>query len=312
MIDKMTIMELLGLKIFKENEPFINGALSGMNQTFEREIVTPAGEVRYALANYFPDIKDNQVVGFFAQVTDITYSKTLEKKNIESTELIKDQNRLLLNFAHLVSHNLGTYSGNISSVLEMYFSSKNKKEKEEFLKYLVNISDQFSDTVKNLTEVVKFNSFENFLKKNVNLFKYVEKTKAILYQQIEQTQALIYNNIDDQISIKLNPAYTESILLNLISNAIKYRHPERKSQIEISSIESNESIIIKIKDNGLGIDMQKNGKSLFEIHRTFHGNSDAQGVGLFITKYQIEKMKGTICAESEVNVGTTFTIQFKK
>lgn len=97
----------------------------------------------------------------------------------------------------------------------------------------------------------------------------------------------------------------ESILLNFISNAIKYSRPNIEPVITISFHKNNELII---EDNGLGIDLEIHGNNLFGMYKTFHPNKDSRGIGLFITKNQVEAMGGTIAVKSKVNVGTTFTI----
>ena len=70
--------------------------------------------------------------------------------------------------------------------------------------------------------------------------------------------------------------------------------------------------MLNVMDNGLGIDLDKYGKKLFGMYKTFHRNKDARGIGLFITKNQVESMGGKISVVSEVNVGTTFTVKFLK
>ena len=69
--------------------------------------------------------------------------------------------------------------------------------------------------------------------------------------------------------------------------------------------------VIEISDNGIGIDLVKNGDKLFGMYKTFSNNKDSRGIGLFITKNQIEAMGGSITVESELNVGTTFKIYIK-
>jgi signal transduction histidine kinase len=102
----------------------------------------------------------------------------------------------------------------------------------------------------------------------------------------------------------------ESIMLNLMSNAIKYRALDRKPTIHLeSSIEGN-TVQLRVSDNGLGIDMQKYGDKLFGLHKTFHGNKEARGVGLFLIKTQVEALGGSIHATSNVGKGTTFFINF--
>jgi len=101
-------------------------------------------------------------------------------------------------------------------------------------------------------------------------------------------------------------------MLNLISNAIKYKSPERTPEIVIKSDYIDGETILTVQDNGLGIDLTRHAKNLFGLRKTFHRHAEAKGLGLFITKTQIEAMGGEIRAESAVDVGTTFTIIFNK
>ncbi|WP_333878800.1 ATP-binding protein, partial [Flavobacterium sp.] len=94
-----------------------------------------------------------------------------------------------------------------------------------------------------------------------------------------------------------------------ISNAVRYSHPDRKPMISITYNEKNKALTIA--DNGIGIDLKKNGDNLFGMYKTFNSNPDAKGIGLFISKNQIDAMGGRIETQSEVNKGTTFTIFFK-
>jgi signal transduction histidine kinase len=104
--------------------------------------------------------------------------------------------------------------------------------------------------------------------------------------------------------------YLESILQNLLSNAVKYRATNRHLRLHISSAIVNEKTELRVSDNGLGIDLERFGEKLFGLHKTFHDNKEARGVGLFLTKTQVEAMGGSITVESEVDKGTTFTITF--
>jgi PAS domain S-box-containing protein len=310
MIDKMTIKELLGDPLYEKNLPYILGALKGQAQTFEREIPLPSGGTRHSLANYYPDIVDGEVLGFFVHVADVTPLKLLEKELIASNNQINAQNKRLLNFSNIVSHNLKSYANNLASILNLFSQTHSEDEKKKMLGFLNKISEGFSATVNHLNEITKSQNQAEIKPEWLNLFDCVERTKEILLIQIESSNALIKNNIDRKIQLFANPAYTASILLNLLTNAIKYRQPDKPPVIELSCFEEPDRIKLIVKDNGRGIDLEKYGDQLFEIYKTFHGNPDAEGIGLFITKYQIETMGGQIEIESEVNVGTTFTIYF--
>ena len=102
----------------------------------------------------------------------------------------------------------------------------------------------------------------------------------------------------------------ESILLNFISNAIKYSHPDRTPVLEIEAHQRQNQLILEIADNGIGIDLEKNGDKLFGMYKTFSNNPDARGIGLFITKNQIDAMGGKVEVNSELGKGTRFSIYF--
>jgi len=310
MIDKMTIQELLG-PLYEQNLPYITAVLNGRAQVFEREIPLPNGNgKRHSLANYYPEIENGEVKGFYVHVADVSPIKKLEQKLQESNEMVLKQNNRLLNFANVVSHNLRAYSGNLESLLSLYEITNSEEEKAQIWSYLKSISSGFSSTVKDLGEVVKLNNQEQITFAELNLNKFIKKVIDILRIEIIESNAEISNNIDSDINIKANPAYLESILLNILSNAVKYRSKERPLRISIESFSEKEGRILSIQDNGLGIDLEKHGKDLFGMYKTFHGNPDAQGIGLFITKYQIEAMGGEIKVESEVNKGANFKIFF--
>lgn len=107
-------------------------------------------------------------------------------------------------------------------------------------------------------------------------------------------------------SITYIPTYIESILLNLITNSIKIRTPV----VDIfTSREDNKNCLI-VKDNGRGIDLERNKDKVFNMYQTFHLNKDAVGIGLFMTKNQVVTVQGTISIESTVNKGTVLKIIF--
>lgn len=309
MIDKISIKELLG-PLFEKNLPYISGALKGEIQTFEREIPLPSGGTRHSLANYYPDIVDGEVLGFFVHVADVTPLKLLEKELIISNEKINEQNKRLLNFSNIVSHNLKSYANNLASIVNLISVADSEEEKNKMFDFLKKISEGFNSTVNHLNEISKSQNFSKINPERLNLHNYIEKSKETLLIQIESTNSIIMNNVDKKIEIFANPIYVESILLNLLTNAIKYRQPNKSPIIELTCFKETDKIILKIKDNGKGINLEKHGDELFGMYKTFHGNSDAEGVGLFITKYQIETMGGRIEVESRENVGTTFSISF--
>jgi signal transduction histidine kinase len=103
-----------------------------------------------------------------------------------------------------------------------------------------------------------------------------------------------------------------SIFYNLITNSIKYKdHNRSKTIIKIRSYKKGDKIKLTFKDNGMGIDLEKNKEFVFGLYKRFHPQVSAgKGVGLCMTKAQVEALGGKIGIKSKVNIGTLFIIHF--
>lgn len=242
--------------------------------------------------------------------TDISDQKEKELELAKMLEILNTQNNKLLNFAHIVSHNLRTHSGNIKSLLDLH--------KEELLSdfdTLSNIqivSDELFSTIENLNDLVNIHTVKDKEIEHLNLNVYINKVLDVLHDSIKQKDIVVLNYIQSSATIDCLPAYLESILLNIVTNAIKYSDQKKVPKIIFTSDENDDFIILNIKDNGLGIDLNKYKDSIFGLYKTFHKNNDARGVGLYLTKNQIENMGGKIEVESTLHLGSTFKIYFKK
>jgi PAS domain S-box-containing protein len=242
---------------------------------------------------------------------DITIMKEAEKDLNDSLQLVTEQNKRLLNFSYIVSHNLRSHTSNIESIISLIESAESEEERNEMMLLLKSVSDSLDETMEHLNEVVNINTNVNLSIKPLNLNNYVDKAKEVLTEQIQSNDATFITNIPENATINYNSAYLESILYNLISNAIRYRHPERKPIITIQLYKENEKDVIEISDNGMGIDLKRNSDKIFGMYKTFSNNPDAKGIGLFITKNQIVAMGGTIKVKSTLDVGTSFKIYTK-
>ena len=229
-----------------------------------------------------------------------------------SLNITMEQNKRLLNFAYIVSHNLRSHSSNISGILNLIEETDSEQEKVCLMAMLKSTSDSLDETMRHLNNVVSIQTKDHIETEDLCLADYVNKTKEILSEQIQAKGALVINDLDPKLTVKFNVAYLESVLLNFMSNALKYSHPERRPKVHIRSTMVGGQFQLKIKDNGVGIDLDKHGENLFGMYKTFHGNKDARGIGLFISKNQIEAMGGSISVESEVGKGTTFTIKMRQ
>jgi PAS domain S-box-containing protein len=252
-------------------------------------------------------------------VYDITDIKIVEnnlkdtKKKLEIlTDKLTNQNKQLLNFAHITSHNLRSPVSNLSLLVQFYKESTSEKEKDELWGSFETVVGHLTGTLDELLETLNIQEDTAKESQNLSFEKTFNAIKEILIGQIIDTKAVITTDFSKATHIFYPKVYLESIMLNLISNAIKYRSPGRPPEIVIASDNINGQITLSVQDNGLGIDMDKHGENLFGLRKTFHRNADAKGLGLFITKTQIEAMDGEISAQSTVGDGTSFNIIFNK
>jgi PAS domain S-box-containing protein len=254
---------------------------------------------------------NGRVTGFLAISTDISQIKLAEAEVNSLLTLTKEQNERLLNFAHIVSHNLRSHSGNLSMIIELIKMEIPEVTENDFFPLLIEASDNLKETIAHLNEVVAMNNKTNEHLTQLNLAEYIEKAIANVQGSLVEAGGIIINSVNEDVFVMAIPAYLESILLNMLTNAVKYRSDKRKLSIKIESWAENQFEVVAITDNGIGIDLQLHGSKIFGMYKTFHGNEDARGVGLFITKNQIETMGGKVLVESILDQGTTFKIYLK-
>jgi PAS domain S-box-containing protein len=267
-------------------------------------------KITWILVNSVPVLSKGKGAVQYAVTTftDITSLKESEKNLAFSLDALTEKNHRLQNFAHTVSHNLRSHAGNIYSLLKFFNESALEVEKNELLQHLTSAAKTLNQTIRDLTQVVETETHSKANKIPISIKDYVQRILTILRADIDSQHIEIIVSMASDFTIQYNPSYFESILLNLITNAIKYRQPTRNTVIEINVKNNNGEVVMEVRDNGRGIDLARFGDRLFSMYETFHGNEDARGVGLFLTKSQVETMGGKIEVESVVNQGTVFRV----
>ncbi|WP_420603591.1 PAS domain-containing protein [Flagellimonas sp.] len=292
----------------KEVEMAIRGE---KNFNTEFRIITPEGSIRHihGQGKVFKDKKGNPVRMVGANA-DITRIKKVDRRLRQLLNITEKQNKNLLNFAHIVSHNLRSNSSNLSMLTGMLLDNTDPKNQEKFLDMIRISSERLDETVVQLNEIIKIQSDHG---KNLQWVKVEPALKNALESinaHIEETDPDISIQIHKELKVYAIKPYLSSIFLNLLTNSIKYRRPKEKLKIKIKAKTTSNQTIISFEDNGRGIDLKKHGEKLFGMYKTFHGNSDAKGIGLFISKNQMDAMNATIEVESEVDKGTSFNLYF--
>lgn len=302
-----SIIELMHKKI-RVHEPF---AVEIINYT-------KSGKEYWVQINGQPIFNEaGEVSRYFAIETDITERKLAEIRILEQntrltsvTENLTRKNEQLEEFTQIVSHNLRSPIGNISALIEHLNLASDDDDKLEIVEHLKQSSASLMLTLQELNEVLKIKYAGHIEKEEVVLEKTFGKVMRMLLLQINDVKASVTSDFSKATTLVYPPIYVESIMLNLLSNALKYHSPERQPVIHFESWLENGFVKMKISDNGLGIDMARHGHQVFKLRKTFHTHAESRGVGLFMIRNQIEAMGGEINISSEVNVGTTFLINF--
>lgn len=243
-------------------------------------------------------------------------NNSLEIKVEERTKMLQEamenllkQNQNLEQFSFVISHNLRSPISQVVGLLSI-FNKNNFQDPANvtIIQYLEKASGNMDEIVKDLNKILLMrNSGEN--KEMVSLKEATETALESIRSLINESSTSIKVDVSETESIYTNKAYLNSILYNLVSNAIKFRSPFRASEISIKSKMEGDNICLKVIDNGLGIDLTKvNKEKLFKLYQRMHLHTDGKGMGLFIVKEQVEALKGRIEVESEPDKGATFKV----
>ena len=292
--EDIKVMETLTPILAKEN---VNRKKNGESTTFLTSKIPLMGT-------------SGKAIGLVGISLDITDFKQKEKELQDLVHVTSFQNKKLLNFAHIVSHNLRSHTANFSMLLDFLSSEKDESEKINILGMLMDASENLSETLENLNEVVDINTNVNLGKKCIPLKNKIDTTLHNLSAYLTKNQATVINQVCDTHRIQAIPAYVDSILMNVITNAVRYKHQRRDAVVTLNTKSENGFTVLSVTDNGLGIDLKKYGSKIFGMYKTFHDNTDARGFGLYIVKNQIEAMNGKVSVDSKVGIGTTFKIYF--
>ncbi|MBK6264332.1 HAMP domain-containing histidine kinase [Marivirga sp. S37H4] len=228
----------------------------------------------------------------------------LKQKNLD----LKQANEELDHFVYSASHDL---KAPLSSILGLINIAKYEVKEDKAMDYFGRIEDRIQRLTKFIKEVIAISR---------NTRTQVEKTEVNLNELIHDI--VENNNYVDSVSnieitrktqvnhtLLLDKPRLEVVLNNLISNAIKYQDPGKENpRVIISSKISDDMLEISIADNGIGIAADQHDK-IFEMFYRGEQSKEGSGLGLYIVKNMIQKLKGNIMFSSKVGEGTEIIIR---
>jgi PAS domain S-box-containing protein len=244
--------------------------------------------------------------------SDITTKKEAEEQLIKYSNALEITNKQLIDFCNIVSHNLRAPLTNIAMLVDFIEQSQDEEERKEVQVKIKPVINHLLDVFNELVESIQIQQDTEIKIDEIVLEDCLEKILIGFEAQILEYEAIIKVDLGGVSKILSPQKYIESILSNLISNALKYRSPKRKLEIKISAKQFEDTVLLSVSDNGLGLDLDMYKHHVFKIRKTFHKHKDAKGFGLYLIKTQVEAMGGKIWVESTEDVGSTFFVELKK
>lgn len=280
-------------------------------QAFEYETsYTKNGITNYFVVSIVPVIADEEVIGLCMASYDITTRKQME---LERQQIINDlvqRNKDLEQFAHILSHNVRAPLATLLGLTDMLQNDISTAESTAINNGIKESAGHLDIIIKDLNRILDVKRDLSEVRSEIVLQDVVEEIKHMLVTIIKDKEAQIVYDFTAASKLVSVRSFIHSILYNLISNALKYTANGIMPQVFIVSEVKHNKLYIIVKDNGMGIDLNKHGEHLFGLYKRFHPDVEGRGLGLFMVKTQVESINGHIEVHSEPDKGTTFKVSF--
>lgn len=253
--------------------------------------------------------KEGWIREFYASARDITARK---KAEIEREKLIMELSKRhdeLMQFNHIVSHNLRSPVASILGLAQFLQGEMPPEELHETTSYILQAAYAMDDLLHDLNTILSARSTMNEKMETFSLNDIIASVCINLKNEIEESNTTINTQVDkDADKLTSIKSYIQSAVFNLVSNAIKYRSSGRLPVVTIKVSKKDAHTVISVSDNGMGINLEAHHQRLFVLYSRLHTDREGKGLGLYMTKTQIESLNGSLEVQSEEGKGTTFTI----
>ncbi|GHA64891.1 CHASE domain-containing protein [Pontibacter akesuensis] len=257
------------------------------------------------------------VLVFAVEVTELVsarreLSNTNDALSVKNMELLRINNDLD-NFVYTASHDLKSPIANMEGLVMLLHDILNGKlnaEDMQVLDMVQNSINKLKGTIADLAEITKVQKESDVAVEPLSFEKKFRDVTTDIHGLVEESGVVF--KTDFQVArILYAPKNLRSIIYNLVSNAIKYKSPERAPEVRVHTYQEGDFVVLEVQDNGLGIKKEQQHK-LFTMFKRLHTHVEGTGIGLYIVKRIIENNGGKIEVESELGKGTTFRVYFKQ
>jgi PAS domain S-box-containing protein len=283
---------------------------TGAPYNMEKRFVRPDGSIRFINSRgrlvYDDKGKPFSLIGIFL---DITEQKQITQQLEQLIDTTKSQNNRLIEYTHITSHNLRSPVARLMGLCALLTSDPSNQQYLNMVTQSANDLDSMIRLLNDLLDIENEVAYEE--KMLVPLLPIIENNVNSLVPTCPDPLHIDIQ-VPPELSVSVIPLYLESIVHNLVSNAIKYRKSNQACSIVIQAHNHDDFVCLTISDNGIGINMEQHGDRLFKLKSRLSNYAEGKGIGLFFTKRQVEAMGGRIEVESQPGMGTTFKVYFSQ
>ena len=268
---------------------------------------TNGGDTNHFWVNLVPVRNNGEVTGLCLAIFETTKLKNLERERERIIRDLTNRNTDLEQFAQIVSHNLRGPLSTILGVNLLLEDPMPEEEKDALIQDIRVASNRLDTVIMDLNEILQARDITES-KTPIDLETLMKDVQGIVSTMVRDSGAVIECDFAAVTELKSVRSFMSSIFCNLITNSIKFAKPGEKPFMKTWTEQRADSVIIYHKDNGMGIDLAKHREKVFQLYERFHLDIEGKGLGLFMTKTQVETLGGTITVDSNPGEGCVFTI----
>ncbi|HVD97108.1 MAG TPA: sensor histidine kinase [Cytophagaceae bacterium] len=248
-------------------------------------------------------------INFIKRENELANKRTLEVV-LENDKLIKHKNERLEQYIFVTSHNL---RGPVARVLGLIYLLKKDKiisgEQEKLiLSKLEESTMELDAIIKDIGVLLEIDEESKSMKETISFNELIKKIFLAVNIPSNVAVDMVTDFSKIPVIVTIRPLIY-SILYQLIENSIKFRQEDRPLRITIQTRQLRDlSVVIVVTDNAQGIDLNLVSDKIFQPYQRFDLHKEGKGFGLFIVKTQVEALNGEVTVESELGVGTTFSV----
>jgi PAS domain S-box-containing protein len=278
-----------------------------------------AGHYRWAIDAATPrfDAAGNYT-GLVGVVLDVHEQQVAEQALQQLTAQLQATNQQLVrsnldldNFVYAASHDLKQPVHNLDGLLDELLRSvqvMDPAEEQTILPLIRQALRQLNTTIDELAALGQAQQAGAVPVETVSLAQVTAEVLRTLEPQAQATRAHITTDFAACPAVPFPRANLRTVLVNLVSNALKFADPDRPARIHLAVQVADDQPVLVVQDNGLGFDAQKYGQELFHLFRRLHGHMPGSGVGLYLVNRIVQANGGRIEVDSQEGQGALFRV----